>query len=345
MGVFIQGSDIKRESVRAKVTFGGNTWRTPDVKSFSVNLQRESLTNSFSVSLLINKDEVDEIQSNFDSISADDTDAGKIRIEVAFSSSSTPSDFNPLFTGYVRQMVARRSFLTPGSFIVDLSGNDAMYKLENRTYSRRVVSDGLGVYSLITGVVRKGTGNTGRYSTSSETPSRVGGRGSSPPADLVGLVGSPTVNDGHTTKASRYNKVYDFARTGGSGGSGTTTTTTDELVISPAILVMAPQQTATFVCASGCTESEESDAYTWSVDTIGAGGIVSGSNAVSSYDQANPSAGITYKQLAFLNNVLYLTENSSGRRGKAIIVTMPIHDHTSIGQGGPAFGVYASIEE
>jgi hypothetical protein len=339
MGLFTQNSGIKRESIRAKIIFNGYTWKTPDVKSFSINMSRESLSNTFSASLSVTQSDTSAIQNAFSSISEEE---GKIVIQVAYTEGDTiPTAYVTLFTGYVRQSSVRRSFVTPGNFIVDLSGNDALYKLENRTYSRRVYDDKLGVFALITGVVRKGHGS--RHTTTSEVKFRTSGRGRSDTGDTSGHSGEPRIPE-HVTKPHRANRAPDFARPGSSGGVGTSTTTTDELVIVPSILVMAPGQSATFVCASGCTAGGD-DAYTWTVDTPIAGGIMEGSEVRQSLNQANPAGGVVYKQLAFLNNVLRLTKNSTSSKGKALILTMAIHDHSSIGQGGPAFGVYATIEE
>lgn len=339
MGLFTQNSGIKRESIRAKVNFNGYTWKTPDVKSFSINMSRESLSSTFSVSLSVTQSDTSAIQDAFASVSEEE---GRVIIQVAYTDDDTiPTDYVTLFTGYVRQSSVRRSFVTPGNFIVDLSGNDALYKLENRTYSRRVFDDNLGVFALITGVVRKGHG--ARHTTTSEIKFRTSGRGRSDTGDTSGHAGEPRIPE-HVTKPYRANKAPDFARPGSSGGVGAATSTTDELVITPSILVMAPGQSSTFVCSSGCTAGGD-DAYTWSVDTPAAGGIMEGSEIRQAFNQGNPASGVVYKQLAFMNNVLRLTDNSTGYKGKALILTMAIHDHSSIGQGGPAFGVYATIED
>jgi hypothetical protein len=338
MGLFTQNSGIKRESIRAKITFNNYIWKTPDVKSFNINMSRESLSNTFSVSLSVTQSETSAIQAAFASIGEEE---GRIIIEMAYTDDeSIPTEYVTLFTGYVRQSSVRRSFVTPGNFIVDLSGNDALYKLENRTYSRRVFDDNLGVFALITGVVRKGQG--ARHTTTTEMKFRASGRGRSDTGDTSGHAGEPRIPE-HVTKPHRANRAPDFARPGSSGGVGATTTT-GELVIVPSILVMAPGQSATFVCASGCTAGGD-DAYTWSVDTPAAGGIMEGSEVRQALNQGNPASGVVYKQLAFMNNVLRLTDNSTGYKGKALILTMAIHDHSSIGQGGPAFGVYATIED
>ena len=49
-----------------------------------------------------------------------------------------------------------------------------------------------------------------------------------------------------------------------------------------------------------------------------------------------------YTQLGLGENVITFSDTSVGILGTATAVGIPVHDHSSLGNGGPAFGVYGS---
>lgn len=348
MGLFIQdptGTDIRRESIRARVEYAGRTWDTPWVKSFNVNLTREQLSNTCSVSVMVRKEDLPGADSFTPPSSTDieGLNVGAIKVYVAYSESGVPSNFKQLFTGYVRQLNVRRAFSHPNAYILDISANDIMYKLENRNYSRRVTSPGLGTFAVITGVVRKGFG--GYHSLKTSAYQRRGSGRSNIQVIDTQAPGRPSIDGNIARFASMKANFGKPSSLGDRGG----TTSSDELVISPSMQVMAPGQIIDFICATGCSDNSSpscDDAYTWSVDTVAAGGIWDGSTALATFDHCTPTAeGVSYKHAAFMNNVLRLTENSTGRTGDAMILTTSVHDHSTLGEGGPAFGVYATIDD
>ena len=131
----VQMSEVK---IRAKVIFGSTTVETPYIRSFSVNRARGQPSTTFSASLRVPAG----------------TSLGGISSKVIISAGS---DFasNTIFTGYVHNITISPSREDSSFVIVDISGQDAMYRLQGQRYTRRVSAIALSRFGAITAVTEE----------------------------------------------------------------------------------------------------------------------------------------------------------------------------------------------
>jgi hypothetical protein len=356
-------SNIKREQIRGKIEIGDFVSVTPKLKAYSINKSRSSAVSTFTASFQINPEELAELEdlmnqnigSAIGGSGSSGTSLGPVKVFVAavVGTTSIPASFLQLFSGFLRQVSIKRSFHIPGAFILDVSGSDIMYLLENRTYSRRVKLDGLGVFSVITGVIRKGAGESiGRRSTSGAGIGRAGGRGTSSPGEIETLAVFPAMP---INKDVKHNTVGQKALRGtsSSGGLGSQSSATgnDQLLIVPRTRILGVGQEETFRCEN-CGEAlddstPEEERFIWEIQNPEVGKWVVGGSLVTGAEINDLNPGdtdtpVVYRQVAFGDNTITLT-SPTGLFGTADVLGLPIHDHTSLGQGGPAFGVYATI--
>ena len=130
---------ITREKIRATITFAGTTVQTPYIKSFSVNRQRGQISANFSATV-----EVPIAEFSAESTSAV---AENIVIQAGIEGQE-----RKLFTGEIRQVTVEPSWDKPEFFVLQMSGNDVMIHLENRSFSRRIQWEDSGIWAKITGI-------------------------------------------------------------------------------------------------------------------------------------------------------------------------------------------------
>ena len=131
----VQMSEVK---IRAKVIFGGTTIETPYIRSFSVNRARGQLSATFSASLRV------PAGTSIDGISS----------EVVISA-GRDSPTNTIFTGYVHNITISPSREDSSFVIVDISGQDAMHRLQGQRYTRRISAIALSRFGAITAVTEE----------------------------------------------------------------------------------------------------------------------------------------------------------------------------------------------
>ena len=348
-------SGIKREQIRGKIEIGNFSAVTPKLKSFSISKSRSAATSTLSASIQISSFDLGLIE---DQMSQGGSSLGPVKLSVAVVLGDTgiPNSFNQLFQGFIRQVNIKRSFAIPGDYILDISCTDIMYLLENRTYSRRVKLDGLGLFSVITGVVRKGVGGQktiGRQTKSIEGITRAGGRGTSQSGVTRSLQPAPMGPGTLNEQKSMGQKPFRRAKKSGGAASQAITAATgnDQLLVVPAVRILGVGNEETFRCFN-CGEALEGDLtpseqFIWEIVNPEVGKwVINGSpvseNTISDSNPSDTETPVRYRQIAFGDNTITLT-SPSGLFGSADILGIPIHDHTSLGQGGPAFGVYATI--
>ena len=127
---------IEIEQVRARIVINSYVIETPFVKSFNITKSRTSLSNSFSATIEV------PVNASFGGLN------GNIYIYAG-----TKQNYlnRKIFTGTIRQVTANPSPGKPNYMLLNISGNDKMYKLENKRFSRRIPTDGPGVFVTITG--------------------------------------------------------------------------------------------------------------------------------------------------------------------------------------------------
>jgi hypothetical protein len=304
-------ANITLERIRARVSFGSPEdvsspkFETPDVKSFTVTKGRGNLSAQFSASI--------EIPSDFAIPAGED-----IVIEAG-----TEGNLRRIFTGRVLSVTVNPSFEDASSYVVNLSGQDRFYELEGKNISRRQRARGLSSFAAITSVTSKAP----QKGISLEKRSSSGGSGQ---------ITNPDTNIREHSKLVRTDRVawdpFNPAkdpenledRTGGSTGQSTIDIKPKAVSLSPGVSVRFNVEGTTYVAGD-----------TWSVSDPQIGTI---------QDQQNGFAIYTQRALGE-NTIIFLkagADTGSVFTGKATATGIPIHDHSSLGQGGPAHGVYGS---
>lgn len=223
-----------------------------------------------------------------------------------------------IFTGRVFNITVNPSFEKATTYVINLSGSDRFFDLEGHTFSRRQRTRGQTTFAAITGVTTKvpqkgislekriGTGGTHRI-TSTDTNLREHSKLVS--TDRVSFDPFATAKDPQVVNAVS-------AGTAGSSNS---------LVIRPTAVALSPGVSVLFTLEGATFESGN----TWAVSDSSIGTIVN-----------NQDGTATYTQSALGENVITFTQGSL--TGIATTVGTTLHDHSSLGQGGPAHAVYGS---
>ncbi len=122
---------IRNEPVRARIVLSGFTVDTPYVKSFNIDRARGKVNATFSASVEI-------------PVTATFVAGADIQIWAGLRDNMTKR-----FTGTIRSITTQPHFNKAGYFIVNMNGVDAMGVLENKTFSRRLRSDGFSLWVSI----------------------------------------------------------------------------------------------------------------------------------------------------------------------------------------------------
>lgn len=125
---------IIQEKVRAEFYMGDTLIaKTPFIKSFSVNESRSSITGGFNITFEIMAGTQFPLLAN-------------ITLKAGLRGS-----LNTIFTGIIESTNFQPCFGKPSYFTVQLSGRGILSQLENKKFSRRLKTDGQGMYCMITG--------------------------------------------------------------------------------------------------------------------------------------------------------------------------------------------------
>lgn len=304
-------ANITLERIRTRISFGSPSdpssakFETPDVKSFTVTRTRGTLAAQFSASI--------EIPSDFAIPAGED-----IVIEAG-----TEGNLQRLFTGRILTVTINPSFENAASYVVNMSGQDRFQELEGKNISRRQRARALSSFATITGVTSKAP----QKGISLEKREASGGQ-----QQLT----NPDTNLREHSKLVRTDRIaWDpfFSAKDPEGledrtGEDTNQTSID---IKPKSISLSPGVSVRFNVEGVVYE----DGDIWAVTEPSIGTI---------QDLRNGFA--IYTQVALGENTITFTqagvEEGSVFSGKATAVGIPIHDHSSLGEGGPAFGVYGA---
>lgn len=124
---------IEQEKIRAKIIMSGLEIYTPYVKAFNIEKARGQLVSTFSATV--------EISASSSFIAGSDI--------VIYDYVNNVE--RKRFTGTIKQITSNPSFDKAGYFTLSLSGTDKMGVLENKTFSRRLRSDGFSIFVSIDG--------------------------------------------------------------------------------------------------------------------------------------------------------------------------------------------------
>lgn len=125
---------VVQEQIRAEIYLGTQLLaRTPFVKSFNVQKSRNQTSTTFNVLL--------EIQVNTSFMLGQ-----RLSIHAGLR-----GQLKQIFTGKIETISPRPVFGKPSYYSVLLEGRGILSELENKTFSRRLKSDGQGLFCMITG--------------------------------------------------------------------------------------------------------------------------------------------------------------------------------------------------
>jgi hypothetical protein len=127
---------IENIKIRARVVGAGVDVSTPYIMSFTVNRQRGQISN-FSAQVKVNQDTV--IQTG-----------GNIKIYAGIY-----GDMPLVFTGIAKKATVSPCWDDPSYVIINISGVDILYKLENKKFTRRQIVQESS-FCCIEGVSRRG---------------------------------------------------------------------------------------------------------------------------------------------------------------------------------------------
>lgn len=125
---------ITEEKIRAEFWMGDTLIaKTPYILSFNVNKSRTQTSNTFSITMELLAGITFPLGEN-------------IRIRAGVR-----GNLQDIFSGKIEQTRVEPSFGKPSYFRVSLSGSGVLADLEGKTFTRRLRTDGQGLYCLITG--------------------------------------------------------------------------------------------------------------------------------------------------------------------------------------------------
>lgn len=137
--VDIDCTNIEIEQIRAQIRINNSYVVEPkNIRAFSVNKSRSSISATFSATI--------EIPSG--ASFGNSTSGGLIEIWAGTKDNYLKKK---IFTGVIRQVIPNPVPGKPNYMSISLSGNDILYKLENKKFSRRIKTDGPGLFVTIEG--------------------------------------------------------------------------------------------------------------------------------------------------------------------------------------------------
>ena len=297
-------ANITLEKIRARISFGSLVFETPDVQSFSVSRSRSSLAASFNCSLEVPVTTVFPVDQ-------------EVVIEAG-----TEGNLRQIFTGQVLQITINPSFEDAASYVVNMSGQDKFQELEGKTFSRRQRTRGPTTFAAITNVISKSP----QKGTSLELRKQSGGSSTIANKDTNLREHSKLVRtDKDNWDPFRTGKDPDTRDPADEVGLGGTTV----IDIKPKSVALSPGVSVLFSIQG--TDQDSGDF--WSIDDP---------QIASLTDNNDGTALVTMIALGEATISFTKRDGSATFTGKATVVGIPIHDHSSLGAGGPAFGVYGS---
>jgi hypothetical protein len=296
-------ANITLEKIRAEISFGALAFETPDVKSFNVTRSRGQLAATFSASVEVPATTVFPVDQDV---------VIKAGIE---------GDLKTIFTGKVLSITVNPSFERATTYVVNMSGSDRLHELEGKTISRRQRARAASTFAAITGI----SSRRPQRGVSTEKRKQSGGSN---------RLANPDTNIREHSKIVRTDRVswdpFDSAVAPSDDQAQQADEVANVIDIKPRAVSLSPGVSVRFNIEN--TEYQTGDA--WQVSDSQIGTI-----------KDNEDGTATYTQLALGENTIEFLQGEGAETtftGKATAVGIPIHDHSSLGQGGPAFGVYGS---
>lgn len=189
-------------NANASVRIGDTIITTPQILSINVNRSRGKPISTASVQFLYDREQEDL--------------TGNSRIDIRIMGSV-------VFTGFIKKMSVSSSFRVAGEIVIRIQAEDILHRLQNKRFTRRQKSNGLGPIVFITSIYK-------RPSLGFDDPTDIYDieSGSSPVEVLVSSPNMATqvqfVKGGETNTIGSLHpltKIADpFKDVGGAGGTG-----------------------------------------------------------------------------------------------------------------------------
>lgn len=296
-------ANITIEKIRAEIAIGDKTFVTPDIKSFNVTRSRSSLAATFSASIEV------PITQKF---------ATGTQIVIR---AGTEGNLQTIFTGSVRSVTVNPAFERATSYVITLSGADKFQELEGKNISRRQRTRSAQTFAAITSITKRpqrGISYEVRIGGGSASAAKITGPNTLLPENSkVVSTDRPSYDPLHNGKNPLFTEKVNISAGGG---------TVSSRQITPSSVAIPVGGKVRFIID---VDYAAGDSWTVSDNKIG-----------TIADRQDGTA--IYTQLGLGENIITFIDDSAGSEGTATALGISVHDHSSLGQGGPAFGVYAS---
>ena len=158
---------LTQQRVRAEVSFGTYTVRTPDVISFSVNKRRGQPISTFSASVKVSYTFVE---------------TGEVLHKKIVIKAGTPTANNTVFTGWIHEIVVSPIRSDASKVMLSISGKDILSVLEGQKITRRTKTymDGsrpIERWGVVNNVVRQNTPARQRFKNKIYTKNKLAIKG------------------------------------------------------------------------------------------------------------------------------------------------------------------------
>lgn len=154
---------LTQQRVRAEISFGTYTVRTPDVISFSVNKRRGQPVSTFSASVKVSYTFVE---------------TGEILHKKIVIKAGSPTASTTVFTGWIHEIVVSPIRSDASKVMLSISGKDVLSVLEGQKITRRMKTymDGsrpIARWGVVNNVTRQNTPARQRFKNKVYTPQRL----------------------------------------------------------------------------------------------------------------------------------------------------------------------------
>jgi hypothetical protein len=296
-------ANITLEKIRAEIQIGDKTFVTPDIKSFNVTRSRSQLAATFSASIEV------PITQKF------------ATGEQTVIRAGTEGNLQTIFTGQVRSVTVNPAFERASSYVISLSGSDKFQELDGKNISRRQRARAAQTFAAITSITKrpqKGISYDVRIGGQSGSASVRSDSAKVTEHSKLVQTDRPSYDPLHNAKKPE--AIDDSQSQAGGGTAGTF------IQVRPSSIAVPVGGRVRFL-----TNSVYAAGDSWTVSDTRVGTIS---------DRQDGTA--IYTQIGLGENVVRFNDDSAGAVGTATALGIPVHDHSSLGDGGPAFGVYAS---
>ena len=324
---------ITREEIRAEIDIGGETFSTPDVKSFSISKSRQSLSAQFSASIEVSPGTFTPV-------------GGDVVIRAGLK-----GQLKTIFTGVIRSASAKPSWEDAYKVVLNISGNDRMYILDDKKFSRRALNTGLAPWASITGVSRRQQASPYNWKRKNISKGKIAFLGNEKFMSDSRIIYTPGINDPLLPFISKTTDMDDRDIIPSAeaafvlepltilsvpyNGDGITLDENDNLTDEWTV-TLSDENWSEFVSQEEITDNWEI------IDNPHIASITSVPESPTDIAAGTPPEGAQCRvRIKSTGQATLKITDNNGKWGTCTIVAVVPHTHESVAQGGPAFGSFA----